>query len=281
MSKQETDLRKGTETGSTGTATAVASPSPSLKSTSSESPALAEARAQVRAEAPVEEAAAPSAGTTEPSTTHTLVSASGFALHSLLVISERIVNAMMNLYKNIFVIDSHSKLNYYTEQGYRFYQGKNYAKAAEFLELSLANGNSGDGDLHFCLGLCLKHMEKLPQALNALRQAESLNPKLPGLAAEISDCLIKSENYADALKYLRTLLKQNPGNAQACYLLGMALEKTGVQEEAIDMYKRALDANPKEPLYYHALGFAYETANRHQDAIDCFKKAMALEMSNR
>lgn len=200
-----------------------------------------------------------------------------FATHCSLVITERIINGLMNVYKNIFVSDHETSSTFFMEQGFKHFDRGDYENAIENFLTCTENGGKDNPEILYYLGLSYMHVESPEEAITHLRRAEEIHGDDPDIVSEIGSCHLRLENYSEATEYLKRAIKLIPDEVTNYYRLGTAYEKNGHYKEAIHMYRKAIDLDPKDPIYYHALGFVFETMEKHADAITCFRKAMELE----
>ncbi|MBF0253583.1 MAG: tetratricopeptide repeat protein [Candidatus Omnitrophica bacterium] len=200
-----------------------------------------------------------------------------FGIHCTMVVTERIISAIMAGYRKLFVVDVKVRGGFYKEEGLKAYQKHDYEAAVKNLEQSVEEEEEEDVEVLYHLGMAHAYLEEYETAVDILKKAEKIEPDDADTVAEIADCLIRLERYAEAVEYCEKAVQLTPDAASNHYLLGTAYEKTGKLEEATRTYKKCIEMDPRDPVYYHALGFAYESAGKHNDAIGCFKKAMELE----
>lgn len=202
----------------------------------------------------------------------------GYAMHVVLVIAERIIAGLMNLYKSTFMSHAGSiKSNYYEETAYAVFQKGEYQKALTLFERAIESGVPEDSNMLSCMGVAHAQLEQYDIALAYLKKVEDHMQDDIDVLNEIANCLIKLEDYPSAIEYLTKAIEYMPDNAETHYLLGSSYEKIDKVKDAVAMYKQAIELAPREPIFYQALGFCYEGASKHKDAIACFKKAMELE----
>ncbi len=101
-------------------------------------------------------------------------------------------------------------------------------------------------DLHYRLGLLLRHDGDLVGAIDAFYQATSINPQ-----------------------YLAALTK-----------LALALRETGRTDEAMNVLKRALEVDPESIDLHYQLGLMFADRNEFASALDRFEYTVAKEPHN-
>lgn len=216
----------------------------------------------------------------KPHVKHGVLMQLGHMIYCVLVITERIINALMGAYRGIFVVDERVDANFHKERGMKSLEGGKFDKAVEHFLESLEHENQDDKDTLYYLGMSYANLDNHEEALKYLKKADELGGQEgPDLALQISTCLMKLEEYPQALEYYKKVIDLIPeeNKASSYYQMGTAYEKTEHLDEARDMYKKSIDLDPRDPLYYHALGFLYEKKGQHHDAIACFRKAMEVE----
>lgn len=199
--------------------------------------------------------------------------------HFSLIITERIINGLMNVYEKIFVADHETRASFFMEQGFKHFDRGDYENAITNFLTCTNNGGKDNPEILYYLGLSYIHIESPEEAIVHLKHAEQIHGEDPDIVSEIGSCLLTMEKYPEAITYLRKAIQLLPDGVTNYYRLGTAHEKSGQLQKAIDMYRKSIDIDPKDPIYYHALGFVFETMGKHNDAIACFRKAMELEKS--
>ncbi len=201
----------------------------------------------------------------------------GYGVQGLMIVSERVIDKIMGVYKDVFVIDKEIGKGFYKEKAFKLFDKGEYEKAAEYFHKTIDEGEGASLEVLFYLGSAYVNLEDYSEAIIYFRKAEKLDPEDNDIIMEIAACLVKLEEYEDAISYLEKIIMEIPDVSENYYLLGTSYEKSGNMEKGIESYKKAIELDPRDAVYYHALGFAYETDGKHNDAIACFKKAMELE----
>ena len=101
-------------------------------------------------------------------------------------------------------------------------------------------------DLHYRLGLLLRHEGDLSQAIDAFRQAVLISPN-----------------------YLKALTR-----------LGLALREDGRIDAALDVLNQALAVDPESVELHYQLGLMFADRNEFALALDKFEYAVSLEPQN-
>ena len=114
---------------------------------------------------------------------------------------------------------------------------------------------------------------KTDDALALLTQISLREPKLPGLARDLSAAYYKKSDYAQAIPHLRQALDEDASDKEATQLLGLSYYFTGKPAEAIPFLERAQSwvrvANV-DALY--VLGLCYISTENYDAARQAFAK---------
>ncbi len=94
-------------------------------------------------------------------------------------------------------------------------------------------------DLHYKLGILLRHTGDIEGAASAFREALSINPR-----------------------YLKAINK-----------LGLALRELGEDDEAADLFRRGLDLDPHEAELHYQLGLLFADRENFASAVESFQHA--------
>jgi len=203
------------------------------------------------------------------------------ASYAMLDVTERIIGGLMKGYEGIFVGGPKRKMSFDKESGMKAFEKGKHQDAVDYLCAYIDDGNAGDAEALFTIGLAYAKMDMYEEAIEYLKKAEALESDDADIMHELADCYLRSEDYPHAIEYLKKGLEKEPDNADSYYFLGTCYEKTEKLDDAKHMYKKAIDADPRVAVYYQALGFVYENSGSHKDAIACFKKAMDLDRNKK
>jgi tetratricopeptide (TPR) repeat protein len=128
--------------------------------------------------------------------------------------------------------------------------------------------NVSDGSAHFLLGTLLFSKGIVDPALEEWKLAESLNPKIPALQANMGRVLLEVKKQpAEAVAEFQRGLQMEPGNASLYLGLNQAMQQTGkTPAQRAEMMKRFPDpANMPQPLV-RALVEALRESGRNDEA---------------
>ena len=189
----------------------------------------------------------------------------------------RILNGLLDTYDSLFMSPPQTKVNLNKEQGFKFFDKRDYEKAKDFFLSYIEEGNEKDVNILCMIAMCHKNTEEYRQAIEYLKRADNLKKDDPRVIMELGDSFFCIEEYSEAIVFLKKASAINPDEADIYYHLGICFEKTGQIEEAKKCYKKAIDLEPRESVYYQALGVVHESCGNHKDAIMWFKKTMEVE----
>jgi tetratricopeptide (TPR) repeat protein len=114
------------------------------------------------------------------------------------------------------------------------------------------------------LGVIHMRRQEWAAALDKLRQAEQLAPKLPGIRLNIGLAYYRQADYRHAIAPFESVLKDAPDSLQARYLLGQCYFFTDRFVEATDMLEPLWQQEAKDLVYLYVLSLSAEKADRHE-----------------
>jgi tetratricopeptide (TPR) repeat protein len=98
---------------------------------------------------------------------------------------------------------------------------------------------SRSADLDFDLGIALAHLDRFPDAKNALEAGRRLAPGDPRFPVELAGVAFKQKNYPETTHHLRQALRLQPDNSYANDFMGTAYFLEGNLEAALKYWNRA------------------------------------------
>jgi tetratricopeptide (TPR) repeat protein len=145
----------------------------------------------------------------------------------------------------------------------------------EFKSILAANPDAVQA--HMLLAEALDGMDKTPDAITELEEAERLSPNEPILHFELGYLYYKQRNYEKAKLELESEIKNDPGYAQAYLYLGDIALHSNEETVAEPLLKKAVDLQNESRLAYFDLGSIYADQGRNQEAISALQHAIALD----
>ncbi len=132
-----------------------------------------------------------------------------------------------------------------------------YDKAIPLIDLALKK--TGSAETRLIMGEALLGVRAFREALEQLKQAEALKPKLPGLHSDLGTAYAGLGNSNLAMEEFQKELEQNPNDFQANYFLGRLRRLSGDKASAKKLLDRADQIRPGDPVVgYEFAVFALE-----------------------
>lgn len=129
----------------------------------------------------------------------------------------------------------------------------------------------------FSLGVAYGKLELTSEAINAYRQALSINPNHYRSLKNIGDISTNHKRFGEAIDAYRQALNINPQDASVWYNLGWVYSKNNRYKEAIDAYSQAISINPEYASAWSNIGIVYSDQNRYTEAIDALRQALQID----
>ncbi|MCX6344982.1 MAG: tetratricopeptide repeat protein [Armatimonadetes bacterium] len=156
-----------------------------------------------------------------------------------------------------------------------YFQMKNYAKAIEYAELTLAQKPGNTSSLELLVKI-YEATGDLPKMEKCLLELHNQNPTEKGYIICLGDTCERQGRFADAIKYFESIISISEEKATLRVKLGSLAESQGNPEEARKHYERAIELDADAPDTYNALGMLYNTQEKYKEALDCFSKAIEV-----
>jgi len=117
----------------------------------------------------------------------------------------------------------------------------------------------GDDPLaYISLAQLYSDVDRGPQALKVLQDAQAKFPHDDSIAFELGTVYDKQKKFAEAEAAFRSVLSRDPENAIALNYLGYMLAERGERlDESVDYLQKALQIEPDNGSYLDSLGWAY------------------------
>jgi tetratricopeptide (TPR) repeat protein len=118
--------------------------------------------------------------------------------------------------------------------------------------------------------------QRLPEALEQVRQALALDPKNAAALKLKGNAEYLGGKTGDAIHTFLVLLDAHPNDAEAAYMLGRIYYQDGRIDFAIGQFQRVLKIDPKSYKAYDNLGLCYQARGETDLAIRHFLTAIKL-----
>jgi tetratricopeptide (TPR) repeat protein len=152
-------------------------------------------------------------------------------------------------------------------------QGKNALSAFQKTAALMPN----DAEAHFNLGVVLKGLGQLDDAVLSYRHALKLNPGYAEAHSNLGNALKDLGQLDQAVASYRSALKIKPDSATTHNSLGTAMKELGKLDAAVESYRRALQLQPDYTEAHSNLGNALKDLGQLNDALACYRSALELD----
>ena len=148
-------------------------------------------------------------------------------------------------------------------------------QAAELIRESLL-ANAGNASAHMNLGLALKALGQVDEALAAYARAVALRPNYAQAYNNAALALQDSGRWDDAIASFDKAIECQPDYAQAHYNRGVLLQQQGRSDDALASYQMVIEIQPAFPDAFNNRGVVFQEMQRFDAALVDFNQALAL-----
>jgi S1-C subfamily serine protease/Tfp pilus assembly protein PilF len=153
-----------------------------------------------------------------------------------------------------------------------------YEKALPYLEIAIkADILSLKEDVYFYIGFCNDNMGNYSKAIEAYKQAISINPDYAYTYYFLGSAYYSLSLYKESIEaYKQGTRIEPPNNAIVYYNIGLACDSLSLYKDAIEAYKQSIRIDPDDAESYNNLGFDYYNLSLYKDAIEAYKQAISI-----
>lgn len=126
------------------------------------------------------------------------------------------------------------------------------------------------------LGIVLKAMGRLDEAVAAYRSAIRIRPQFAGAYFNLGNALNGKGLFDEAIAAYRHAVALRPNYAEAYCNLGGVLKDRGLAREAVQACMKAIEARPEYAEAHSNLGNALKADGRYDEAMEAYKVAIRL-----
>jgi len=131
-------------------------------------------------------------------------------------------------------------------------------------------------DAHRGLGVVLRRLDRLEEAVTEHREAIRLRPAFAEAHANLAVALHRLGRYGVAVEAYREAIRLEPNQATFRRNLGLVLDHWDRLREAAAALKEAIRLRPNDEVAHARLGVVFEKMGRHSEAVRSFRKAIDL-----
>ena len=147
---------------------------------------------------------------------------------------------------------------------------------AEQLAISITNQFPNHSFTRKLLGVVLKHLGKMDEALENMQKSVKLEPNDSETNHNLAITLTEVGRFKEAVSYYAKVIALNPQCAEAYNNLGFTLYKIGRFGEAEFSYNQAIMISPSFAEAHYNLGITLVEMNKLEDALLIYRKAISL-----
>jgi len=151
-----------------------------------------------------------------------------------------------------------------------YIQDEQIGKGQVLVDKVFKNINSAES--HLIIGTMSLARRQLQPAVDELKQAVALDPKLPTAHSQLAIAYLLTGNRELAMEAFRKELEVNPKDFVANTRLGWLLREDGMIEEAEALLRRALELRPDDPGPLFQLAQLLQSEGKTQEAVELLER---------
>lgn len=167
----------------------------------------------------------------------------------------------------------------YADQGYKYYEAKDYTKAIEAYKKALAvNPSSIRG--HKGLALIYEEQKQWQQAIAARQKLLALKPDDASNLLLLADDYFNQKEYQRAISTAKQYTALRPGDAKGLFMLAVAHRAAEEFPQAVEAFRGAIRFNPEKKdlaIIYNHLGHTYVQIGKKEDALQVYRTLKPLD----
>lgn len=170
----------------------------------------------------------------------------------------------------------------FVASGSEAYERGDYVTAVEELQQALDRGTSiySEAEVWTRLGNAYLELDLLDKALEAHRNATTLDPTLVEAWVNLGVTLRKLDRYDEAEAAYREGLRLDPNYAEGWTSLGALFLLQGRYEDCIAPLEKAVEIDPTLPIALGNLAYGYAMVGRLDDAQATLERARVVRYGN-
>ena len=177
------------------------------------------------------------------------------------------------------------KLSAYAEyynRGLDLVENQNYLLAVESIKKAVQIVRNREEAHHLLGRIYLLYLAKTTEAIKSLQTALKLNPDNPTTHQMLGVAYFRENQYPEAIQALRQAIELNPKVSpdypyHPYYDLGMVYLKQGKFDDAIICFERAIELDPDQIRVYYSLGNTYIRQGNVQKGAELIRKYQTLK----
>lgn len=168
------------------------------------------------------------------------------------------------------------KINEIFKQAIKHHKNKSFAKAKNFYKKAL-NIDPLNIDAHNNLGIVLKELGKINEAIKSFKEVLKINSKNIYGHYNLGLAYKKIFNHKNAILSFSQVIKIDPNHYSAFNNLGIVFREIGELKKAKECYEKAIKIKPDHVNSYYNLGNTLFDLRKFDEAKVVYEKALILK----
>lgn len=143
--------------------------------------------------------------------------------------------------------------------------------------IALLSAGGRDTQARCNLGVLLKQVGRLDEAMEVYRDIVRRDPTDPRGACGVADILLARYATAEAAVWARLAVEIAPGDVRAQEAMGRVHEQAGRPGDAVPFYRNAIALEPGRAHLNFNLGMMFERGDRMAETLDPYDRALVLD----
>ncbi len=167
-------------------------------------------------------------------------------------------------------------------EGIKYFEAEDFAKAAEYFELSAKIGNHPDINkneeaVYYNIALSHERAGNLKKAQEYYKLSAENNYEPVNCIRKVADLYLNAKDTANYVTTLKDGISKLADNQILMLILIDHYSKAQQYDEALEYLDKAIEAEPDNKVYYFAKGTFFDQTGRYDESFEAYQKALEID----
>jgi len=167
-------------------------------------------------------------------------------------------------------------------EGIKYFEAKDYIKAAEYFELSARIGshpdiNKNEDAVFFNIALSYEKAGNFKKAQENYKLSAENNYEPVNCIRKVAELYLNEKDTANFVTTLQEGISKLADNQILMLILIDHYSKAKQFDEAVEYLDKAIEADPNNKVYYFAKGTFFDQTDRYDESFEAYQKALEID----